>query len=397
MTDDTIVMNSNQYGEWNCLDVHNERNDIIDKIPAHDGDFYPENPQDHIEVVKNCLQNNYSKSWPVRVDIDIIQRCTSNCYFCYSRRYANDLPYKGAEISLIQFEKIISELSINGTKSIRFTGGGEPLCHADIKKILKIPRKYGLKSCLITNGDLLNNELIEIIVANIDHVRISINASNDDVRAQLHKTSSNGNSLSNILKQIKYMISLRDSEKKEPLFWLTFLLLPENIKYVFEAAKISNELGVDSISFRPVYHELSHKFAREELEILPNQLKLAKQLNNPPYFKVFVPKRNINDVWHMNPSKIFKKCISCYTRTIIESTNSGPMVSICGLKRGHPDERIGFIADSFSKLWLDNIYRFQDIIHTCDRCIDISINNTLNKIENHLKNDINILFSKNNY
>ena len=382
------------YGSWNCLDVFDRDHNLLEKIPAHDGDFFPENPLDHIEVLKTCIKNSYSKSWPVRVDIDITQKCTSNCFFCYSRKYSNLPLYRNAEIPEIKIDSLIKELAFKGTKSIRFTGGGEPLCHPEIIEILKLPRKYGLRSCLITNGDLLNKEISDSIVRNIDHVRISINASTDKTRELLHRSDSIANSISDIFQQIEYMMSNRKSNIRVPLVWMTFLLLPENIDDIYETADIAKGLKVDSISFRPVYHELSRQFSDNDIKHLSNQLQLAKKLEESPDFNVYIPKRNVNEVWYSIPSDEFSKCISCYTRTIIEATNKGPMVSICGLKRGHPDMRIGFINENFSLLWNSNVTKFKNIIKSCDHCIDISMNKTLNKLEKLFLSETDVTFEK---
>lgn len=391
------------YGLWNCLKAYDSYNELVDIIPAHDGDFFPENPKDYVDALRESLQIQRRKihSWPIRVDIDITQRCTSNCCFCYSRKYAGNKIYKNAEISLDQFKKIVHELSINGTKTIRLTGGGEPLYHPQIKEIIGVLNQDNLKSCIITNGELLDFDISKIIVENIDHLRISINASKNQTRSKLHHPRSGTNKLSGIFSQISYINKLRrkiNTEYKKPLIWTTFLILPENIVEMFEAAQIVRDCGADSISFRPVYHDLSNCYTKPSMDLLRKNIKRIKELHSPPNFFTFTPKRDIFSVWKINPKSQFKKCISCNMRTIIEATNLGPMINICGLYRGNLNSNLGIIKNklNFSDFWnSDNTKTSLDkMIYKCNNCIDISMNITLNKIHKILKDNNKARFNK---
>lgn len=365
---------------WNYLEVHDIESDQISKVPAHEGDFFPEHVGDHFEMLQNCHDTGFDNSWPIRADIDITQKCNANCSFCYSSSYRKTNHYKNAEIPVNQFEKLVSELAAKGTKTIRFTGGGEPLCHSEIQEMLRIPKRYGLKSCLITNGDLLTSKLAESIVSNIDHVRISINAATEKTRRELHHNSKNSNSIEEIFAHISSMTSENKRKNLNTKFWLTSLILPENISEIGAIALKAKNSGVDSISFRPIYHELSQKLSDQEKTKLDSELKKASALHNPPHFSVHIPKRNIHEVWNLIPGAEFTKCISCFTRTIIESTNKGPMISICGLHRGHHTKSLGYITTTFSELWEKSIPFLSNQIEKCEHCIDISMNKTLNRL-----------------
>lgn len=378
------------YGLWNALSAYDKIGKLLTTIPAHDGDFFPESPLDHIKLLRNVVlseRRDHKAFWPIRVDIDVTQRCTGNCRFCYSRKYAFSPLYHDAEIPADIFEGILEELAERGTRSIRFTGGGEPLLHPQIKKILPMPKRFGLRSCIITNGDLLDEEISELLVANIDHIRVSINAAQNDTRKLLHTSKVRANNLSEIFQQIRYMVQFRAavwSSQKRPLICTTYLLVPENVDEIYLAAQLMRQCRADSISFRPIYHDLSCQFSEVELETLFHQLQLASNLHCPPTFLVFTPKRNISTVWQISPRTQFPRCISCNTRTIIEATNQGPMIKICGLHRGAHEENLGVIRDKvkFLELWTscDTEKLLKNRPEACERCIDISMNVTLNQV-----------------
>lgn len=386
------------YGLWNGLSAFDQAGRLLDVIPAHDGDFFPESPLDYVKLLREAVsskKNDNYEFWPLRVDIDVTQRCTDNCSFCYSRLYAFNPLYHDADISVSVFETLLKELAEKGTRSIRFTGGGEPLMHPEFRKMLPMPRYNGLRSCVITNGDFLDRTICELIVSNVDHVRVSINAAQNDTRQLLHRPRSSVNDLSTIFNLIRYMAQLRDSMwplQRKPLIWTTFLLVPENIDEIYLAAQIVKDCGADSISFRPVYHDLLCPFSKSELDTLQHQLKLALSLHSPPSFQVFTPKRDITAIWQISPQSQFPKCISCRVRTIVEVTNLGPMIKICDVNRGMHGERMGVAGESlglvknktpFSELW--NNHDTKRILsnrpESCgEHCIAFSMNITLNKV-----------------
>lgn len=408
------LTNFQSYGLWNSIAAFDTVGKLIEIIPAHDGDFFPESPLDYVELLRDSITSgkgaNYN-FWPLQVDIDITQNCNANCSFCYSRDYSSNSLYAGAEISATEFEEIIKELAKGGTKAVRFTGGGEPLSHPEIKKIIQIPRKYGLRSCIITNGELIDKELCELIVSNIDHLRVSINAAQANTRELLHRSNTNANSLSEIFERIEYISCIRNrlwSNQKKPSIWTTVLLVPENVNEIFAVAQIVRDCGADSISFRRVYHERLQLFSNGDLIILNKQLELALSLNSPPTFQVFTPKRDITNAWYIPPNSLFSRCISCHIRTVIEATNLGPMIKICGLNRGIGiyGERNGLLGESlgvinsktkFSDLW--NIRSTKVALdNRPERCVQncsiLSFNITLNKIWKLLVNDPQAIFKK---
>lgn len=386
------------YGLWNSLSVYDHAGRLLDVISAHDGDFFPESPLDYVEIIRKAVSSKKNEDhvfWPLRVDIDITQTCTDNCSFCYSRLYRFDPLYQDAEISVSVFATLLKKLSEKGTRSVRFTGGGDPLTHPEIRKMLPMPRYYGLRSCLITNGDLLDRAICELLVSNVDHVRVSLNAAQNDTRQSVHKPRYSVNDLSTILEFIGYMAQLRDRMwplQRKPLIWTTFLLIPENIDEIFLAAQNVRDCGADSISFRPVYHNLLSPFSKSELDTLQHQLKLASSLHSPPSFQVLSPKRDVTKIWQISPQNQFSKCISCRARTIVEATNLGPMIKVCDIQRGMHGERMGVAGESlgliknktpFSKLW--NSHNTKRILshrpETCgEHCIAFSMNITLNKV-----------------
>lgn len=399
------IVNENAYGLWNCLIACNENGDEIDIIRAHDGDFFPESPFDYVDMMRNDLLSGEkgSKLWPVRVDIDVNQDCSDHCYFCYSRPYSGKKTYKHASISEPDFRCLIAQLAESGTKTIRFTGGGEPLLHPDIRTLLTIPASFDLNSCIITNGTMLNKELCDIIVEHVDHLRISINAATNETRKKLHRTVLPGNQLDQIFDLLHHITTRRKAlqdRQRKPLIWATFLITHENISEISACAKAMKMCGIDSLSYRPIYHGFTRDFSECEWAEIRRQFELASEFHDPPSFFLFFPKRDVQHLYTLNPHDYFDRCLSCTYRTIIEASNFGSFVQKCWVDRGNPDKQLGQLCDKtlFREIWNQFIRTSMKIDpgQNCKSCIDISMNNTLHGIGCILKEDPKAVFYKGN-
>ena len=397
------LSNEKSYGLWNCLVAFGSDGKEIGVIEAHDGDFFPESPDDYIRALRSVVLANEPDfhAMPVRVDVDVNQDCSDQCYFCYSRNYAKQPLYRHAQIPASVFYSIVEQLSQLGVKTIRFTGGGEPLLHSDICTLLKLPASFNMKSCVITNGTLLDEQICNIIVDHVDHLRISINAATNKTRNVLHRPLMRKNSIDQIFDYLSYITTQRKTRwknQRKPLIWSTFLIVPENISEIVVCAERLRACGVDSISYRPIYHGLKRPFSESEHLEVQEQFRLVSKLHNPPFFHVFFPKRGVEFLKSIKPYKHFDFCISCLYRTIIETSNQGVVLQKCWSSRGNYNNRIGTLDSGvlFNEVWrqfVNNQTQF-DLKQKCNSCIDISMNITLHSILKILNKDPEAVFYK---
>ena len=375
------------YGRWNALAAFDRHGKLLGATRAHDGDFFPESILDYSEALRAAVTGEcpgqYSDIFPLRVDIDITQACNANCTFCFSRPYQRE-EYRGRWGGSADIESIISELAYNGTRTIRYCGGGEPLVHPSIRRLLQAPHEHGLRSCLITSGDLLSEELLVLVFDYIDHLRWSVNAAQDSTRIKIHRANMGANRLSDTFQMIESLIRRREKERgafRCPMVWATFLVVPENFTEIREATKRLRDIGVDSVSFRPVYHGLTSPWTPADLAHMEEALQAAAALGKPPRFCVFVPRRSVTESPYLRPSDEFQECLSRRMRTVLEATAAGFALQSCGMYRGSGAHR-GLLllpSASFSSVWA----RAPESLHPlsapseCATCIDISMNVTL--------------------
>lgn len=99
---------------------------------------------------------------PLSIDRAVIEvngGCNYSCEMCpqTTGRGKNWLK----KISLVDFEKIVEELSDNGLNVVNLEGSGEPTLNSDLPEYIKIVRKYGAKPFIYTNGFRLKNDFME--------------------------------------------------------------------------------------------------------------------------------------------------------------------------------------------------------------------------------------------
>ncbi|MBN1123084.1 MAG: radical SAM protein [Anaerolineae bacterium] len=392
------------YGQWNALIAESASGEFLGWVPAHDGDFFPESVSDHIEAIRSARSRSNTElpifDSPIRVDIDITQICNACCTFCFSRPYQK-AGYRGEIAEAQLLERLIGELGQLGTRTIRFCGGGEPLTHPEIRNILPLPHKHGMKFCVITNGDLLDNELSEFMFEYVDHIRWSVNASSNQTRLRIHRPKPGSNLLSETFDQIRAIVAQRQHSRpgeRRPLISTTFLILPNNMSEIIPAAQILKEIGVDSVSFRPVYHDLGEAWIATDLERLSGILEDVKALADPPKYYIFTPKRCIMESPKLCPRDYFKYCLSRRLRTVLEATSDGLALQSCGMYRGSGaiPELVYTGESHFGVVWQraqTNSLPFH-APEDCCHCIDVSMNVTLNFIWDILSMDPSANFQR---
>lgn len=131
--------------------------------------------------------------WTIeRLSIELTNRCTKACDFCYNASHSQgDTQWTADEI--VEF---VLDCQLHGTEAVSF-GGGEPLQFVGLFEILHRLENRLFRS-ITTNGLLLNGERLEkLVAARPNKVHISIHYPDDTnevarVIAQVHDLSAQG-------------------------------------------------------------------------------------------------------------------------------------------------------------------------------------------------------------
>ncbi|HEX6900995.1 MAG TPA: radical SAM protein [Thermoanaerobaculia bacterium] len=179
---------------------------------------------------------------PYHVEIHPADRCNINCFFC------STAALRGTdEVPMPRFEEMLGELRQAGTRSLRLSGGGEPLFHRGIRDFLRAIQAAGLPiENLTTNAVLMRSEVAELLAATCDQITVSLNTADEATYASMMRTSARN--FQRVVDNVK-ALTARRSRGRLPRVTLQFLVWKENYRTIPEMYRLAREAGVDEILF----------------------------------------------------------------------------------------------------------------------------------------------------
>lgn len=390
---DTILINK-QYGKWNAIFAFSNNKQRV--FYQNHAKIFPEKLEDWVEAIKKATLHKVLT--PIRLDIDISNFCPNNCVMCF----AKELRAKHKTfIPLFKLLKIFQEFRQLGGKSVRLTGGGDPLSHPNITQIIQELSELGLKITIETNGDLITPAIANAVAKAVHHFRVSIDAADNTTRQQVHRPRLAKFTYDNLIEKIGLVRekSIVHHREEELFIGATFVILPENYSLIGQFVSHMYETGVNWVAlrkniYREVYEENPHiiPFIEKEIQLLKEKFK-----NNPKGF-------TIEEQYGVsfNPEEDFDTCWISHIRPIILANSS---LHLCCLARNGiiPQADIGKLLDGsnpIDDLLTDNkekIEKFRESVpKDCKFCIDKDNNISFSNIASLLKTDDNFKFVKAN-
>ena len=181
--------------------------------------------------------NNGEFVAPISCEVDTSNSCNLKCNFCMFGEWRED---HHENLDLDVYISLIGELSRMGTKSITFTGGGEPLMNPNFNLMVKMAKSLGFQIGLVTNGVLLDK------VENIEDflfIRVSLDAYNKKDYKKVKGMDQFDRVLENITSAIK----------RNKIIGLSYVVGPYNNKDLYRAEDLANELGTAYLQIKPSY------------------------------------------------------------------------------------------------------------------------------------------------
>lgn len=384
------ILVNKQYGKWNAVLAQNDLENYV--FYQNHSKIFPEELQDWIASIKEVkLQNKFA---PIRLDIDITNNCANNCVMCFAKELREKII---AAISMENLINIFNDFKKLGGKSVRLTGGGDPLNHPNIKDIIEHLAALELKITIETNGDLLTKNVMETIAQCVNHLRISVDAFDNVSRNNVHRPHNRKFTYDKLIENIKYITNkANELNRNEELFiGATFIALPENYLGISKFVSDMHNLGVRWVALRKnIYREIYEKnpqiipFVEKEIETLKKLYAKYQDFTIEEQYGVsFAPQNDFN------------KCMVSRVRPIILANMS---LQLCCLARNGliPLADIGILPPTTSPLsdLLDNnssVQKFhRSVPATCQFCIDKDNNISFGNIVSLLEKDENFAFSK---
>jgi MoaA/NifB/PqqE/SkfB family radical SAM enzyme len=196
------------------------------------------------EDILRGIEDGVAYGGPYHVEIHPADRCNIDCFFC------STAALRGTdEVPMPRFVELLGELREAGTRSLRLSGGGEPLFHRRIRDFLAAIAASGLPiENLTTNAVLLRSEVAELLAATCDQVTVSLNTADEASYAAMMQTSPRN--FQRVVDNTRELIARRRRRRAErPAVTLQFLVWKENFRTIPAMYRLAKEVGADKILF----------------------------------------------------------------------------------------------------------------------------------------------------
>lgn len=301
-------------------------------------------------------------SAPLRVDLNLTNRCHLNCKYCYAS--ANEAVNISKELTVDELDKLFAEFQKIGVFRVQLAGG-EPLLRNDFLEILSITKKYDFSLSLNTTGYFLTEEIcIELSKCNFELITVSLEANN----AELHDKIKGGKSFEKAIEALKLL-------KKHNLKTAIGLTLNSyNIDHVFDTIDLVRPIGINIVGIQVLCPagRLS-----KNMDFIPERKRYVRFVNDlidyqntnkspkinlnvtnegPVFWEYYYPLKKLHklnllkDIWGQNTKN--RSDISCVAGISVCSIGEDGSVYPCEMFVSDPEMSAGNIKkDEFNNIW----------------------------------------------
>ena len=186
---------------------------------------------------------------PRVVEISWQDRCNIDCFFCSTAemRAGNfELP-RGRLISLFE------EMRELGVRSVRLTGGGEPLFRKDAAELIG---ELGLRRIRVndvtTNGVLLTEPVLRALyAAGCDEIHVSLNTAEPGSYAAMMQTAEKN--FERVVENVRRAAAIKKETGSRCEIKLQFLIYRDNYRQIPRMHRLFRESGADSFWFNGLF------------------------------------------------------------------------------------------------------------------------------------------------
>jgi MoaA/NifB/PqqE/SkfB family radical SAM enzyme len=283
---------------------------------------------------------------PIQVEIDLTNLCTSACPWCagyLNREWSKaTLLAKGETIdqrwesSVRGVSRLLGELAGMGTKSIVWTGGGDPTCHKHLQTFVEQAAYLGLKQGLITNGVKDVSEAVPFC----EWIRFSVDAATKEVYATQHGRP---NHFEQVLANVAKAACRKSATMADCTIGVGMLTSEATHHEIVPFAKLWAGVPVDYIQFRPLLDTHGAAWFSDRPETIAI-LREAAAIDR----RVVWSEPKYNALIRGEEGRT-QNCHGIFFETAISA--DGKVYVCCHLK-GNPNYAIGDLAkESFATIW----------------------------------------------
>jgi len=181
------------------------------------------------------------KKGPFSLEIRPTERCNLSCLSCIKHADFYEKSEKNKELTKEKYLKLIKDASELDIKKILISGGGEPFAREDLIDIMLKIKESRMHGEVITNGTLLNKDIIENLVkSSWDEIIISLDGPNSKINDYLRTKGFDA-----IIKNIRLINYFKKKYKtSRPELTIATVLSNRNYNLLFHMLKLCRKLNV---------------------------------------------------------------------------------------------------------------------------------------------------------
>ena len=294
---------------------------------------------------------------PIYIRLKPTNFCNHHCAYCtygsgdtYQKTENRDSIEHRDMIPWDKLQEIIADMGAMGVKALTFSGGGEPLTYPHIIEAVQQIKDYGIDLSLITNGQLLKGKIAESFYA-AKWVRISFDAPVASVYSSLRRIPE-----ASFHKVCENIRSFAQNKDRDCVLGVNFVISKANCDYVYEAAALLKELGVDNVKFAAVVENEPHYHMGIKDKVIEQLHRVEKELavSVGAKEKEFRIVNNYENDWMDKnfTTQPFDKCYTCRLITIIAADQR---VYLCHTRAYDSQAVVGDLHNqSFRVMWFSD-------------------------------------------
>jgi radical SAM protein with 4Fe4S-binding SPASM domain len=288
---------------------------------------------------------------PIYVRVKPTNRCNHDCFFCvYKASFSGmhelapdrETDYKGAvaELTTDKLLEILDDFHVMGVKAVTYSGGGEPLMHNSIVKVMERTLELGIDLSIITNGQLLMGERAEAL-ARAKWVRVSVDYQNAEQMAKHRNVPPR--MFEALLTNLSNFARLKSPTCN---LFINYIVHKGNCLGLLEAVHLFKAYGAENIRFSPMWLPDMRAYHAPIKGLVEEQLKAAQAVCDDKF--------SVNTTYDLTSSahstqRGYHKCLFMQIVPVIAADGN---VYACHNKAYDAKGMVGSLAHQrFDELW----------------------------------------------
>lgn len=298
----------------------------------------------HPEKIRSLVKKKVTA--PIYVRIKPTNVCPHNCFYCvYNWKFSGIHPDSNQH-DIIPREKmmeILDDLKEMDVKAVTYSGGGEPLSYPWISEVLKKTLEYNIDLSIITNAQLLNGEVAEML-GQANWVRISLDYPNAEIFSKIRRCPKE--LFNQIRENIKNFKKIKDPRCS---LGVNCVINEYNYDKILAITQFCKELGIDNLRFAPLWKNNFEEYHKKIKNEAIRQINKAKEFADDKIDIGSTYKRYFDKTTGTN-LRPYNKCFYMQMVPVIAADQN---IYTCHNNAYNSKGKIGTIKDkSFKTLWL---------------------------------------------